>query len=330
MSQRKADNGVQNKSATKKRKTGSKKKAKAQSSASAWRSEARHLGKTKQYSDIGVLPLIAQNDGSSPGRVSNSSVPWNPFGRLDDPGLLVVNLIPQGDGITQRRGNNIKNKSLYISGVLRCPRHVEGYNEVCQNTTTGYTVGVDCTTATGSAISGGQSDIRLCVVYDEGPKDIAGTYTLDQLIKDIFAADVNGNVRPLPGHYTLTAGDDLAIGGALENMSGQGRFHVLANERFTFPSWTVLKNSNGPSISNDMDIIPIKRYIKLGGVGTLFKDSAEPMILGSIARGAIYAFWLCRSTCTNMTIASPNTGAGPGLIQCTPVFEGVLRLRYDE
>lgn len=327
---RKAQTALQNKSATKKRKTGSKKKAKAESTASAWRSEARHLGKDKQYADIGVLPLVAQNDGTSPGRFSNASVPWNPFGRLDDPGLIVVNLIPQGEGITQRRGNAIKNKSLYISGVLRCPRHVEGYNEVCQNTTAGYTVGVDCTTATGTAINGGQCDIRLCVVYDESPKDITGSYTIAQLLKDIFAADVNGNVQPFPGAHTLTAGDDLAIGGALENMSGQGRFHVLANERFTFPSWTVLKNSNGPSISNDMDVISIKRYIKLGGIGTLFKDNANPLILGSIARGAIYAFWLCRSTCTNMTIASPNSGSGPGLIQSTPVFEGTLRLRYNE
>lgn len=318
-----------NSSATKKRKSGSKKSAKAESTASAWRAEARHLGKDKQYADIVVRPLIAQNDGTSPGRNNNSTVPWNPFGRVDDQGLLVVNLIPQGDGITQRRDNAIKNKSLYISGVLRCPRHVVGYNEVCQNTTTGYTVGLNCTDDNGVSVLGTQSDIRLCVVYDESPKDISGTYTVESLMKDIFAADVNGNIQPCPGTHTLTAGDDLNVAGVLENMSGQGRFHVLANERFTFPSFVVLKNAAGPSIPNDMDIIPIKRYIKLGGIGTLYKDNSNPLILGSIARGAIYAFWYCRTLCSNMTIAAPNSGTGPQLVQTTPVFEGTLRLRYE-
>lgn len=330
MSQRKAEYGVQNKSATKKRKTGSKKKAKAESSATAWRSEARHLGKDKQYSDLVVRPMTCQDNGTSPGRTDNATVPWNPFGRVDDQGLLVVNLMKQGEGITQRRGNAIKLKSLYISGVLRCPRHVKGYNEVCNNTTTAYSKGVDTTDANGVSMLGAQTDMRLCVVYDESPKDIAGTYTIESLMKDIFAADVNGNIRPFPGAHTLTAGDDLNAAGVLENMSGQGRFHVLANERFVFPSWVVAKNASGPSISNDLAIIPIKRYIKLGGIGTLYKDNADPLILGSIARGALYAFWYSRSLCSNMSIADPTAGDGPQLVHSTPVFEGTLRLRYTD
>lgn len=327
-SKREKKNKNYNSSATKKRKTGSKKSAKAESTASAWRSEARHLGKDKQYADIVVRPMVCQDNGTAPGRNNNSSVPWNPFSRPDDQGLLVVNLIPQGDGITQRRDNAIKLKSLYISGVLRCPRHVKGYNEVCFNTTA-YTKGVDTTDANGVAMLGAQTDIRLCVVYDESPKDITGTYTVESLIKDIFAADVNGNVQPFPGSHTLTAGDDLNVNGVLENMSGQGRFHVLANERLVFPSWNVAKNAAGPGVPNDLDIIPIKRYIKLGGIGTLYKDNANPLILGSIARGALYAFWYSRSLNSYLTIADTTTVEGTQLINSTPVFEGTLRLRYS-
>lgn len=320
MSKNKAEHGVYNKSATKKSRTGSKKKSKAKSTADSWRAEARQLGKDKHYQDIVCRPLRAQLDGTSPGRSNNGTVPWNPFPRMDDQGLLVVNLVPQGEGITQRRGNAIKNKSLYISGVLRCPRHIDLDNEVCQNSSTLYTAGAPAA----NPINGGQCDIRLVVVYDADPVDISGDYSIAMLVKDIFGADVNGNTRPRPGAYTTDATGDSYFPGALENMRGQGRFHVLANERMMFPSWTVLANAAGPSIPNDVDVMPIKRYIKLGGIGTLFRDNANPLILGSIAKGAIYCLWLSVSTITNLASVTATQA------QSSPVFEGVVRLRYEE
>lgn len=317
---RAAQNKLHDKRATKKARTGSKKKSKAKSTADSWRSEARQLGKDKHYQDIVCRPLVAQNDGTAPGRTSNASIPWNPFCRSDDQGLIVVNLVPQGEGITQRRGNAIKNKSLYISGVLRVPRHVDGQNEVCQNTLGTYAAGA----STGVPINGGQSDIHLCVIYDADPKDIDASYTTEMLVKDIFGCDVNGAVRPKPGELTTTATGDTYFAGALENMRGQGRFHVLANERMIFPSWTVLANAAGPSIPNDQDTIVVKRYIKLGGIGTLFRDNSNPLILGSVAKGAIYCLWVTQGVASRL--ASPTAVQ----IQSTPVFEGVIRLRYEE
>lgn len=322
MSQRKAEHGVYNKSATKKSRTGSKKKSKAKSTADSWRSEARQLGKDKHYSDVVCSPLRATSTGTAPGRDSNATVPWNPCCRLDDQGLVVVNLVPQGEGITQRRGNAIKNKSLYISGVLRVPHHIDADNECCQNNATTYTDGA----TTSNPVNGGQCDIRLVVVYDADPQDITADYTKSMLLKDIFGSDVNGNTQPNPGVYQTTATGDTFFPGALENMRGQGRFHVLANERMTFPSWTVLANAAGPSIPNDLDIVVIKRYIKLGGIGTLFRNNSNPLILGSIAKGAIYCLWICTSAATGI-LKAELTGAQ---LKSTPVFEGVIRLRYEE
>lgn len=319
MSQRKAEHGTYNKSATKKARTGSKKKSKAKSTADSWRSEARQLGKDKHYQDIVCTPLRSQANGSAPGRDNNGTVPWNPCARQDDQGLVIVNLVPQGEGITQRRGNAIKNKSLYISGVLRAPFHIDDNNECCQNNATTYSTNAPST----AACNGGQCDIHLVVVYDADPQALTASYTKAMLLKDIFGSDVNGTVQPVPG-LTTDATGDTNFAGSLENMRGQGRFHILANERMTFPAWTILANAAGPSFSNDEDIVVIKRYIKLGGIGTLYRDNANPLILGSVAKGAIYAFWVCRSVISDLASVTATQ------LKSTPVFEGVIRLRYEE
>lgn len=317
---RAAQNKLHDKRATKKRRAGSKKKSSARTTADSWRSDARALGKEKQYQDLVCRPPVypdVVNPGEppveQPGTQAAGTVAWNPT----PPGaLLVCNLVLKGDDVTNRRGQKISLKSLYISGVLRSPLNFAGNNESQGNKTTAG----DGPRSISNAKAVWDNNLRLVVVYDEDPKNITGSYTVAQLVKDIFGVDTNAAIKPQPeASAGTTAVSDTYYPGALQNMRGQGRFHVLADERMTYPACTVSANAAQHALNGLTQDIIIKRYIKLGGISTSYRSQSNPMTLDDIAKGALYAMWI-----------TDHSGTELGASQLNPVFEGVVRLRFDE
>lgn len=290
------------------KKSKQKKSGKSKSTADNWRMEARALGKEKKYQDIVITPAVAP-DGGAAAVVQPGTALWNPT--YGGGPTIVVNLVPQGEGITQRQGNAIKLKSLYISGVVRCPHNDTGNNE-SQLNTPATTVGA---ITVPKLVQG--SNMRLAVVYDSDPRalDVAG---LEDLRQQIFGSDINSGTQVRPGVTVAGSYSNKYAEGSLQNMRGQGRFHVLADERMFFPSAVVSANKMFADPNGQPTQLLIKRYIKLGGISTLFKTNSVPLSVGDIAKGALYCMWV-----TDNLGLSETQGYNP-------VFEGVIRLRYDE
>lgn len=291
-----------------------------------WRSEARALGKDKKYNDIYIHPLF----NASTAELAHKpkwAVPWNPVAQPADgltcpAGILIPNLIPQGTTINTRKDNAIKMRSLYIKGMFRFPNNVgiadAGTRELCGNTWTN-------TAAADLWINPGM--IRVSVIYDESPNG-ATPATTSAMFTAIFGLDgttvkpqyvvpssSNGNLQE-NGEMSNWASSD-----AFQNMRGQGRFRLLADEYLPFGGCKVDGGSGHPSVIMDNAtplLVPYSRYLKLGGIATHYSSSSDTMDLTAIVKGGLYLITSYVSGGSNSNVAN------------NPVFEGCVRLRFDD
>jgi len=289
-----------------------------------WRKEARALGKEKKYVDILVRPLV---NGASAvaGHVPAWIVPWNPqFQPLDNAscpaGILIPNLITQGDTIVTRKDNAIKLRSLYIKGMFRTPVNSSGAvgagnREIITNEWSSAA-------ATDLTISPGL--IRVSVVYDESPNGIAPS-DVSAMFTAMFGLDGTtlkpAYVVPADSTGNLQANSTMSNYGspdAFQNMRGQGRFRLLADEFLPFGGCVLPAGASVPSQVFDPAtplLVPYSRYLKLGGIATHFSSSAENMNITAIVKGGLY-------------LVTSYVAGGHG--NANPVFEGVVRLRFDD
>lgn len=292
-----------------------------------WRKEARALGKEKKYVDILIRPLLNAASAAA-AHVPQWAVPWNPVAQpLDNTtcpaGILIPNLIPQGDTIMTRKDNSVKLRSLYIKGMFRIPNNAGGDNaasrELCANTWVN-------SAATDLWINPGL--IRVSVVYDESPNGVDPSGT-SEMFKAMFALD-GTTVRP---QYVVPSSDsgnlqsgaaamsNFASSDAFQNMRGQGRFRLLADEYIPYGGCKVAAGTSHPEIIMDGAtplIVPYSRYLKLGGIATHYSSSSDTMNLSSIVKGGLYL------------ITAYVSGAHNANVSNNPVFEGVVRLRFDD
>ena len=291
-----------------------------------WRKEARALGKEKKYVDILIRPLFNAATAAA-AHVPTFAVPWNPVAQpLDNAtcpaGILIPNLIPQGDTIATRKDNSIKLRSLYIKGMFRIPNNVGGVGagtrELCENEHS-TSAAVDLWINAGL--------IRVCVVYDESPNGVDPADT-SVMFQAMFGLDGGGSkpayVVPSTstGNLQVTnAMNNFASSDAFQNMRGQGRFRLLADEYLPYGGCKVDAGSGHPSITFDGAtplIVPYSRYLKLGGIATHFSKSEANQNLSSIVKGGLYVI------CTYVS------GPHNANVSNNPVFEGCLRLRFDD
>lgn len=280
-----------------------------------WRSEARALGKEKKYVDIVIQPLLSSNDAAL-GHIPAWSIPWNPV-----PGgvILCPNLIPQGNTIVTRKDDAIKLRSLYIQGMFRPNRNT---NHTIGSAPSGLElIGNSAADIAASDVTVNPGMIRVLVVYDESPNGVQPA-SVDDLMNQILGTDSTTGkpqylVKSTSGNVEVDlAGSNKYASDAFMNMRGQGRFRLLADERIPYGGFYTPAGAERPSQTFDMPcMVPYQRYLKLGGIATHFSKSEASIDVTSIQKGALYVI----ATFTHGSSYSSN-----------PVFEGSIRLRFDD
>lgn len=287
-----------------------------------WRKEARALGHEKKYVDILIRPLLNASSAAL-SHVPAWSVPEPQFQPLDNAscpaGILITNLITQGDTIVTRKDNAVKLRSLYIKGMFRTPVNVGALNagsrEIIQNEWSGDAA-ADMTISPGL--------IRVSVIYDESPNGVAPD-NASAMFTAMFGLD-GTTVKPAYVVPSTSSGNlqanstmsNFATSEAFQNMRGQGRFRLLADEYIPFGGCVLPAGNSVPSAVFDPAtplLVPYSRYLKLGGIATHYSSSADNMNLTAIVKGGLY-----------LVTSYVAGGHGNG----NPVFEGVVRLRFDD
>jgi len=284
-----------------------------------WRSEARALGKEKKYCDWYIAPL---KYGASEilSHVPSYAYPFNP---TPTGSIAIVNLVPEGNNINTRKDNAIKLRSLYIQGQFRFPNNAAAGGDR-ENPTNSWITPVPANTDI--VIPVGM--IRVAVVYDESPNGVVPS--VSDLVKSAFGMDgTDGRPQMILGGANLAGtADPITLSNqflpdAFQNMRGQGRFRLLADERMPFGGASTTAGGSmagGSFFGNPIVHLPYHRYLKLGGIATHFSKSGATLDLSSIMKGALYVI----STWT----PGPETDANFTFVN--PVFEGCVRLRFDD
>jgi len=276
-----------------------------------WRTEARALGKEKKYLDIYISPLLYKSTEAL-AHVPVYSISFNP----DINGAVMVpNLIPSGNDITTRKDNAIKLRSLYIQGMWRFPCNAsDDSREFTENV---YTTPSPIPSNARTIHSG---VIRIAVVYDESPNGTVQTAAY--MANRIFGLDSTAQTPKylLTGSNTTgAAASDAYQPDAFQNMRGQGRFRLLADERIQFGGGGMASGEIIPAPANvyggSPPVVHYSRYLKLGGIATHFSKSEASIDLSAIVKGALYVV---------QTWTPAIAGGVP------PVFEGCMRLRFDD
>lgn len=298
---------------------GSTKKAKKSKSDSGskrqdnWRQEARALGKEKKYNDIYIAPLVSGATEAA-SHAPPYAIPWNPS---QAGSVLVCNLIPEGNNINTRKDNAIKLRSLYVQGCFRFPCNAsDATREQTSNTWAAAATG---------ARNIGPGMLRVAVVYDEFPN--ATTVESDAMCKLIFGLDAtDGHPKYLLTGSNIQAAasgaDNQYTSDAFQNMRGQGRFRLLADERMPYggvklEAGDVVPNPVNvyPGVMGTGPVVPYSRYLKLGGIATHFGATADTIDLSAVLKGALYLISIYIDSAGNNQ---------------PPVFEGCVRLRFDD
>lgn len=147
-------------------------------------------------------------------------------------------------------------------------------------------------------LTGTDSILRLLIVYDRQPTPASGL----PVISDILQA------RDQAGAATTTGQSEI-------NLDNRDRFAILRDYQLFGPSCTYTAGvlTNGPQYPGSDQQNDVNIFIKLKGLLSHFKSTANPTTIADITTGALYAAFVL--------------GAG---VDSSWQFTGGFRLRFED